>query len=536
MPNPMSLAKLSPRMPQFDSEKDIKYYFRKGMYALYKVMSSLVTFPIRNLDEVIPPELCKKFANNKFVCSQSVMQFLLTGSKQDYKKILLEKDKKDCIEFDNDGNKIVKCKQSGGKKIKQNGGSIVIGCDKKTAPIFKKKDRVIVLDESGQNSNGAYIELDDKRWFIGTITLVNDNYTIQIDNGDIIIKGQEESKDKITLYDNDWKDFYKEFYNMPKLVLQELYELGYTYGDPLIKRLKQIMKIIYRKSGLYDVVRIFSKIYNNIWQCHVALLRMDKDNVLFIAMNNLLEVYKAKKFQGKELNMMITLDCIFMIYEQYLNGRSIDETLAQLDDNNQRLQDAVDKKLKIIQEKLIKFNLYLRKYECPKNKLKSLIDSVNNPELLEKMLETCELLLGENNYEILQGDETQQRINRIGSCDSKYNYDLTTIPDTIHLDFNLDPDKEPSPCESCASNKWAEVVVRYGCFFTKALNGSKNNMTYILLNIIQDMASISKFDEEYDPIIVNITHILKNIECRSNLRGVIENRIQELKTLETNSS
>jgi hypothetical protein len=256
---------------------------------------------------------------------------------------------------------------------------------------------------------------------------------------------------------------------------------------------------------------------------------MDKDNVLFIAINNLLERYKEKKYGGKELNMIITFNCIFMIYDQYLNGRSIDETLAELDDNNERLQDAVNKKLKIIQEKLIKFNLYLRKYECPKNKLESLINSVNNPDLLEKMLETCDILLGENNYEELPGDETEKRLNRIKSCDSKYNYDLTVIPDSIHLDFNLDPEKEPSPCESCASNKWAEVVIRYGCFFTKALNGSKNNMTYILINIVQDMATLNNSEnDEPDPIIVNIKHILKNIECRTDLRKVISERRNEL--------
>ncbi len=522
----MDLSKIPqmPQMPQMDSEKDIKYYFKKGMYALYKVMSALITMPIRNLDEVIPPELCKKFANNKFVCSQSVVQYLLTGSKQDYKKILLEKDKNDCIEFDEVGNKIIKCKQSGGK-LNQRGGNIIIGCDKTTKPTFKKNDRVIVLDENG---GGAYIELDDKQWFIGTVTSATDKYTIQVDGGGIIIKDYEESKDKMSLYNNDWKDFYKEFYNLPKMVLQDLYDIGYSIGHPLIKRLNQILKIIYKKSGLFTIVRIFSILSKNIWQCHVHLLRMDKENKIFIAMNNLLEIYTARKYGGKKLNTIIIFNSIMMIYEQYLKGKSIDQTLAELDDNAQRLQSAVDKKLKIVKDKLVQFNLYLRKYECPMNKLESLIDKINNPELLIKMLETCDVLLGENNYENLEGDETQKRRNRIESCDSKYKYDLSINPDTTHLDFNIDPDKEPSPCASCASNKWAEVVVRYGCFFTRALNGSRNNMTYILINIIQDMATLNNSNSESDDVIENIKHILKNIECRSNLREVISNRINKL--------
>jgi hypothetical protein len=94
------------------------------------------------------------------------------------------------------------------------------------------------------------------------------------------------------------------------------------------------------------------------------------------------------------------------------------------------------------------------------------------------------------------------------------------------MDFEIDPEKEPPKCKSC-SNAWAEVVVRYGCFFSKALTGNKNNMTYILMNIVQDVATIHSSN---DPIIESIIDILKNIECRSNLRTVISNRIKEIKS------
>lgn len=97
------------------------------------------------------------------------------------------------------------------------------------------------------------------------------------------------------------------------------------------------------------------------------------------------------------------------------------------------------------------------------------------------------------------------------------------------MDFNVDPEKEPPKCKSCSST-WAEVVVRYGCFFSKALHGNKNNMTYILMNIVQDMATINGSN---DPIIESIRDILKNIECRTNLREVISNRIKEIKGLIT---
>jgi hypothetical protein len=132
----------------------------------------------------------------------------------------------------------------------------------------------------------------------------------------------------------------------------------------------------------------------------------------------------------------------------------------------------------------------------------------------------------------MQGDEKENRINRIKSCDAKHNNNLSIIPDSTYMEFDIDPEKEQPKCKSC-SNAWAEVVVRYGCFLSKALHGNKNNMTYILINIVQDMATINGSN---DPIIESITDILKNIECRSNLRTVISNRIKELDPLKKTMS
>lgn len=526
------------KMNHFDEEHDIKYYFKKGMYALYKIMSSLVTLPIRNLDEVIPPELCKKMTGNKFVCSQSMLQYVLTGTKPDYKKILLEKDEKNCLSFDEDGNKIIKCKnkdegQTGGNIHKQRGG-MIIGCEKKPSYRFNTNDRVIViLDETDKsdNLNSGYVELNDKQWFIGTVTTVTkDNYVVQIDNGSVITRNNSVTEDIMQLYHNDWKDFYKEFYNMPKIVLQDLYDIGYTIGHPFIKRLNIIFKIIYEKSGIYTIVKLFSFLAKNIWQSFKSLVTLDNKNVFIKSINNLVNNYKELKIdyiKDRGLQTKIIFINIVMVYDRYLNGKSIDQTLELLDDNSKRLQVAVGKKLRIIEERLIRFNLYLRKYECPMSKLESLISSVYNIELLEKMLSSCNILLGENNYKDMEGDEKEQRKNRIEECDSKFNYNLNIIPDSTNIDFNVDIDKMPSSCQSCSSNKWAEIVVRYGCLFSKAINGSRNNMTYILINIVEEMATLNNDDP--DPIIGNIKEILQNIECRSNLRGVIEKRIKLLK-------
>ena len=47
------------------------------------------------------------------------------------------------------------------------------------------------------------------------------------------------------------------------------------------------------------------------------------------------------------------------------------------------------------------------------------------------------------------------------------------------------------------------------------------------MNIIRDMANLDT--NQNDVILVELTNILKNIECRSNLRQVIEDRIKKLK-------
>ena len=259
---------------------------------------------------------------------------------------------------------------------------------------------------------------------------------------------------------------------------------------------------------------------------------MDESNILVVAIKKLVETYKEKKYGEKKLNTMVIFNSMIMIYDKVSRGITVDQILAELDSHNNRVQAAIGKKLIIIQERLLKFNIFLRKYACPMNKLESLIQNINNKELLEKMLDALDRLLDEDNYEVMQGDEKENRIKRIKSCDAKYNYDLSIIPDSTYMDFNIDPEKEQPKCKSC-SNAWAEVVVRYGCFLSKSLTGNKNNMTYILINIVQDMATINGSN---DPIIENIQDILKNIECRSNLRKVISNRIEELNPLKKTKS
>jgi hypothetical protein len=466
-------------------------------------------------------------------------EYILTGTKPDYKKMLLDKDEEKCLSFDENGNKIIKCKidQTGGFQNSQKGG-MIIGCDKMIIPKFKPNERVIVIlrgDEQNENTNADHIELNDKKWFIGTVTTVRSReYNIQIDNGSLITRPHTTNNKQIEKYNDEWKDFYKNLYSLPKIVLQDLYDIGYTLSHPFIKKFNQIMEIMYKKSGLYIIVNMFVRLAKHAWQSFDGLMKMDKDNMYVRSINTLVSKYTSSNLdflKDDRLRVKIIFISMSMIYNRYLNGKNIQQTLDVLDDHSERIQYSLGAKLKIIEKKLVKINLYLRKYECPMSKVESLIENINDSALLEKLLESCNLLLEEKTVYI-EDDTKEKRKRKTEMCDQElYEYDLSILPDSTHLDFNIDPEKETGSCESCSENKWAEVLVRYGCFFSSALIGNKNNMTYILINIVEDVATMNSINNDKpDPVVENIKKILQNIECRSNLREVISNRIKLLKS------
>jgi hypothetical protein len=327
----------------------------KAFLTLFNVLGAIVSVPVRNLDEIIPNNLCTSFMQNGFVCNQSLLQYLFTGSKSDYKKILIDNDK--CIQYDETGNKIVECKNkiSGGSVGRINGGSMIISC------------------KTGE----------------------------------------------------------KETPSSPRP-------------------------------------------------------RTGSSNL-----------------------------------------------------NDSKLNQYIEKKLKLILKKLIKVNLYLRKYECPKDKLESLIKKIGDLKILKKILELCNQLIGTNSYKA-----NMEGISRTKQCDTEYKnmgmeskgseYILKTKIDTKYLTFFKEDDSEANSdaksCKSC-SMPWVDLFGKYACFVSSSLSGSSNNINYILLSILQDMATIE--NEDYNEstvqgIIINIKGILQNIECRSDLREILKIRIAEL--------
>jgi hypothetical protein len=196
-------------------------------------------------------------------------------------------------------------------------------------------------------------------------------------------------------------------------------------------------------------------------------------------------------------------------------------------DKKKKIIEDLNQHLNLLLDKLKKLNIYLRKYLCPKRKMTSLIYSINDVTLLEKTLKVCKTLL--NKYEY---DQYAKRDDRLKKCDSEYNKlkigELKVQADTKHLGLLIFP--KDLNCTDCNTGSlWAEVVGKYYSLFKGSIKGNRNNIYYIIMNIVQDMAKLDT--NQNDEIINEIKNIVTNIECRSNLTQVIKYRIKELKEL-----
>jgi hypothetical protein len=92
----------------------------------------------------------------------------------------------------------------------------------------------------------------------------------------------------------------------------------------------------------------------------------------------------------------------------------------------------------------------------------------------------------------------------------------------------VEVDEEP-PCETCDGSPMFYAFGKYSSFLSDSILGRKDSLDHILINMIHEIASIKD-----NPIGKKIIEILKNIECRSNLRQVIQDQIDSLDSKESN--
>jgi hypothetical protein len=165
---------------------------------------------------------------------------------------------------------------------------------------------------------------------------------------------------------------------------------------------------------------------------------------------------------------------------------------------------------------------------------------VNDKELLKTMLQICDRLL--NKSPNFYGKDTNDKKKGI-ECDNEYNEnnsigmpELEINAEAIYSEWwkketkilnPLEVEPESTKCATC-NHPWANILGKYGCVTSSALLGSKSDINYIIMNILLDMSSSQNGLNDNDNIKKNITYILQNIECRSDLRQLIRERIHEL--------
>ena len=193
-----------------------------------------------------------------------------------------------------------------------------------------------------------------------------------------------------------------------------------------------------------------------------------------------------------------------------------------------------------IREKLKTLNLFLRQYKKPKEKMETLISTINDIELLKLVLNTYE--------NILNGKGDYVSDPNLDTCDKRYYdnaksiplqeasiqyYDLRTLVD----DEYTSPYKEK--CVECSG--WQEsfigILKKYGELLNYTLRGNKKNIYYILMKMLNEIVVNYNYIKKNgtglpsNDVINDIILLLNNINCRCNIIELIQNQIEKLTKL-----
>jgi hypothetical protein len=411
---------LAQGLGQLAQKEEKDSFLVKMMKYSTKVLSAVVTMlfslPTRNLDELIPPKECKKYASNEYICSEPLLNTLAFGSKPDHKKILLDND--DCLQYDEKGNKIVSCKITGGYN-----------------PFVKDPDDG-VIDE-------AQIEAQDEK---------NKNEKKKMTKS-LFLKAKLEDLNIKLIQIN----LYLRKYKYPKGKIEEL--IKKINDKELLQNMLDLCNDLMGKDVIYDETSGYKE----------RGLKCDKD---------LMDVSKKLELN---LDLKVTPDA--------------------------------------------KHIHFFSKYKNPTRKIKG------GAMFVTKALTSN---AGQKMGKGVLNFATKTAMSQIpGSTDPSK---LAGIASGIAGQFlgskkseDLNEETQTKPCETCDDSPMFYVLGKYSSFLSESILGSKNSLDYILINMIREIISIKD-----DPIGKNIIEILKNIECRSNLRKVIEDHIDSLDTSKEN--
>jgi hypothetical protein len=484
---------------------------------------AVLLMPTLALNQIIPPHLCKYYLKNDKLCSQTTLDYFIKGSRPDYLKREIKNDK--CIEFNPETNKYDQCKPTRFKDATDEpkdgtmkGGTkeLILKCKGKINHGLHKDDKVIVFYPENIKAKPIV-----KNVYVGKIVSITgkqDNIIeIQIEDGPKISVKYNEQDINVRLYSEIFETFMVEF---------EKYciESGL---DATSKRIEwgvvMSFYLLFKGIGITTILAIF-----------VAL------GVPTIATIGVASIASVGVMTVESIPVALIIG-IFWIYQKVSTNQSLQKIyLAKIkkliDDNSAK----TEKRNTYILQQLVKINHQLKMYECPRDKLESIFENIHNVKLLEKIYTLIDKLIEDKDYY----DQETCDLNYDKIIDPKDTDDPKTAklltkfklnPDIEHVDtknyikqflsFPADTFYKP-PCESCKDiNRFDPLKILDS--FDKTVRGNKDNITYIVIHIFKDI-----FDAEAgktETAIQKYTRsILQNIQCRSDILGVIAERIETL--------
>ena len=502
-------------------------FFMTIINSMVGIGKAVLLMPTLALNQVVPPHLCKYYLKNDKLCSQTTLDYFIKGSRPDYLKREIENDK--CIEFNPETNKYEQCKPTRFKdEPKLKGGSmkgasmrggtkeLILKCKGKINHGLHKHDKVIVFYPENVTGNQIVDNV-----YVGKIVSItgqkDEIIGIQIENGNEISVKYNEEDINVRLYSEIFETFiheYKKYYIESGL-------------DAASKRIE------------WGVVMSFYLLFKGIGNATIL--------AVFVAIGvPTIATVGVVTVSSIPLALIVG---ICWICEKISTNKSLKKIyLAKIKKLIENDSVRTEKRNTYILEQLVKINHQLKMYQCPRDKLESIFENINDIKLLEKIYKLIDKLIEDKNYydqktcdieyeKLRKAPPTKDVPGEVPYFDAKTAKLLTKFklnPDIEHVDaknyikqFVSYPNDtfHKSPHESCEDiNRFDPLKILDS--FDKTIRGNKDNITYIVIHIFKDIFEGKSENESHIQKYTRL--ILQNIQCRSDILGVIAERIVKL--------
>lgn len=172
----------------------------------------------------------------------------------------------------------------------------------------------------------------------------------------------------------------------------------------------------------------------------------------------------------------------------------------------------------------------------PEAVMKEIIDEITDKSILKRMidiyiyftegivgikgtLEECDLdLIDKSSEGTIRESQSDFKLKKCG-----------VEADMLYLHY----DRSKEECTSCGHwEQFFKVVTQYGRLSTSALFGDQNDM-FSIVNIIYDVILPKIEDQDIDikEITKNIGIIFSNVNCRSNIKFLMDQRLAKLNSI-----